>query len=83
MVLIMSVSMMNNIGTLPSYNLVTQQQEISWSSCVHKRDDCEHSPPNLSVFFIAFCVKVDDALKYKRSEDNVREVRKTTSMCLD
>lgn len=74
MVLIMSVSMMNNMGTRPSYNLVTQQQKISGDSGVNKRDDCEHSPPNLSVFFMAFRVKLEEALKYERSEDNFRDV---------
>lgn len=70
----MSVSMMNNMGTRPSYNLVTQQQEISGDSGVNKRDDREHLPPNISIFFMAFHVKLKEALKYERSEDNVRDV---------
>lgn len=69
----MSVSMMNNMGTRPSYNLVTQQQEISGDSGVNKRDDCD-LPPNISIFFMAFRVKLEEALKYERSEDNVRDV---------
>lgn len=46
-------------------------------------NDYQHSPPNLSVSFRGFCVKVEEVLEYRRGEDDVRAVKKTVGMCLD
>lgn len=48
-----------------------------------RRNDYQHSPPNLSVSFGAFCVKVEEDLNYRMGEYDVRGVKKTVGMCLN